>query len=315
MYKVNLVRSLAHRIIRICSPTTVEGELTALRDILAKNGYPGELLYRFVTTDQPTRREGPRPCPLTLRVPWLGSKTEKLVRRANDAVRLAYPAGEVRAVYRTNKAFNLPKDRIPTQSQSNLIYPFECRQCGSRYVGKTAQRFADRISQHVPKHILDAVLDPQRKRPGRPPKKRDNPAEGYQSAVACHLAANADCCRSYRESEFTTMIHSGTLCIQRKVTKFPCFGGLVFRAQFQHFLSAFWRSFFALLLALVSMITITPTLSLSVFSLQRTRLFRTCGELWRTRWELWLYFEMQRRLDLWSFSWSWRRSREAQKWA
>ena len=205
VYKVNLVRSLAHRIIRICSPTTVEGELTALRDILAKNGYPGELLDRFVTTDQPTRREGPRPCPLTLRVPWLGSKTEKLVRRANDAVRLAYPAGEVRAVYRTNKAFNLPKDRIPTQSQSNLIYQFECRQCGSRYVGKTAQRFADRISQHVPKHILDAVLDPQRKRPGRPPKKRDNPAEGYQSAVACHLAANADCCRSYRESDFTVL--------------------------------------------------------------------------------------------------------------
>ena len=67
-----------------------------------------------------------------------------------------------------------------------------------------------------------------------------------------------------------TMIHSGTLCIQRKVTKFPCFGGLVFRAQFQHFLSAFWRSFFAMQLAPVSMITITPTLSLSVFSLQRT---------------------------------------------
>ena len=40
------------------------------------------------------------------------------------------------------------------------------------------------------------------------------------------------------------MIHSGTLCIQRKATKFPCFGGLVFRAQFQHFPSAFWRSFF-----------------------------------------------------------------------
>ena len=113
----------------------------------------------------------------------------------------------------------------------------------------------------------------------------------------------------------STMIRSGTLCIQRKVTKFPCFGGLVFRAQFQHFLSAFWHSFFAMQLALVSMITITPTLSLSVFSLQRTRHFRTCGEVWRTRGELWLYFEMQRRLDLWSFSWSSRQSREAQKWA
>ena len=52
-------------------------------------------------------------------------------------------------------------------------------------------------------------------------------------------------------------------------------------------------------LALVSMITITPTLSLSVFSLQRAWLFRTFGELWRTRGELWLYFDMQRRLDLW----------------
>ena len=61
------------------------------------------------------------------------------------------------------------------------------------------------------------------------------------------------------------------------------------QAQFQHFLSAFWSPFFAMQLALVSMITTTPTLSLSVFSLQRTRLFRTCGELWRTRGELWLW--------------------------
>ena len=65
---------------------------------------------------------------------------------------------------------------------------------------------------------------------------------------------------------------------------------------------SFLALFFAMQLALVTMITITPTLSMSVFSLQRTRLFRTCGELWRTRGELWLYFEMQRQHDLWSFS-------------
>ena len=75
---------------------------------------------------------------------------------------------------------------------------------------------------------------------------------------------------------------------------------------------SFLALFFAMQLALVSMITITPTLSLGVYSLQRTRLLRTCGELWRNHGELWLYFEMQRRLDLWSFSWSSRRSREAQ---
>ena len=110
-----------------------------------------------------------------------------------------------------------------------------------------------------------------------------------------------------------TMIHSGTLCIQRKVTKFPFLGALSSELNFKTFSQLFGALFFAMQLALVSMITITPTLSLSVFSLQRTRLFPTCGELWRTCGELWLYFELQRRLDLWSFSWSSRRSREAQK--
>ena len=147
-------------------------------------------------------------------------------------------------------------------------------------------------------------------------------ATAPESLASLERSSDQDNSRSIRGApqacfgfhEFSpTMIHSGTLCIQRKVTKLPCFGGIVFRAQFQYFLSAFWRPFFAMQLALVSMITITPTLSLSVFSLQRTRLFRTCGELWRTCGELWLYFEMQRRLDLWSFSWSSRRSREAQK--
>ena len=52
---------------------------------------------------------------------------------------------------------------------------------------------------------------------------------------------------------------------------------------------SFLALFFSMQLATVSMSTLTPTLSPSVFSLQRTGLFRTCGELWRTRGELWLY--------------------------
>ena len=92
-------------------------------------------------------------------------------------------------------------------------------------------------------------------------------------------------------------------------------GALSSELNFNTFFQLFLRYFFAMQLALVSMITITTALSLSVFSLQRTRLLRTCGKLWRTRGELLLYFEMQRQLDLWSFSWSSGRSREAPKWA
>ena len=75
----------------------------------------------------------------------------------------------------------------------------------------------------------------------------------------------------------STVIQCSTLCTQRKVTKFPCFCCLVFGAQFQHFWN-FFAHFFAMQLALVSMITVTLISSLSVFSLQRTRRFRTRGE-------------------------------------
>ena len=114
---------------------------------------------------------------------------------------------------------------------------------------------------------------------------------------------------------FCTVIHSSTLGIQRKVTKLSCFWYPLFRTQFQHFLGVFWRSFFAVQLALVSMITITLISSLSVFSLQRTRLFRTRREQGRTRGEQGLYFGMLRRLDLSLFSWLSHWSREAKNWA
>ena len=172
IYRINLIRTLTHRIMRICLPSVVEEEFAVLRGILLKNGYPGHLLYQWVTTDRTERHIGPPLCPLIVRLPWLGRRMEKLVRRINDPVHLAYFASERRVVYKTVCAFNLPKERIPTHSQSNLIYLFEYRQCGSRYVGKTSQRLSERMKQHVPKHLQDP--EPPRKRRARPTPQKKN---------------------------------------------------------------------------------------------------------------------------------------------
>ena len=163
--------------------------------------------WQWVLQDPDQRHVAPKPCPLTLRVLWLGRRTEWLMKRAIDAVRLAYPASKVRAVYSTNRAFRLPKEGLPTHKQSILIYSFECRQCESRYVGQTQQRFCERIKQHVPRHILDSVHESMEKRRGRPPKKRENRAEEYSSAFACHLAANKECCLTYDDSDFRVLAH------------------------------------------------------------------------------------------------------------
>ena len=101
-------------------------------------------------------------------------------------------------------AFSLPKDRPPTLSQSNLIFLYGCRNCGKRFAGTTEQRLADWIDQHVPKHIMTEP-EPGKKPRGRPPKERSNPAEGYDSAIACHLAANKACSRQYEVGDFSVL--------------------------------------------------------------------------------------------------------------
>ena len=44
------------------------------------------------------------------------------------------------------------KDSVPTTQKSCVVYEFSCR-CEARYVGRTTQRLADRIKQHVPTSI------------------------------------------------------------------------------------------------------------------------------------------------------------------
>ena len=44
------------------------------------------------------------------------------------------------------------KDSVPTTQKSCVVYEFSCL-CEAQYVGRTTQRLADRIKQHVPTSI------------------------------------------------------------------------------------------------------------------------------------------------------------------
>ena len=79
-------------------------------------------------------------------------------------------------------------------------------------MGKTFQRLADRIKQHVPRHVVDSICDEPKKRRGRPPRKRKKPDEDYQSAFACHLVSNTDCCENYSDSDFKILAHGRIKC-------------------------------------------------------------------------------------------------------
>ena len=79
--------------------------------------------------------------------------------------------------------------------------------------GRTTQHLSECMKQHVPKHLVESFTHataPRVRKRGRPPKKRENLAEGYQSAIACHLAAKEQCRRHYTDSEFSILARART---------------------------------------------------------------------------------------------------------
>ena len=83
--KTNLIDTLTHRALKICSKSTLKHELDNIRFILVKNGYPeffidsriSKKLLRF----QQSTKEDPKKCPVYLKLPWIGENSLKFERK------------------------------------------------------------------------------------------------------------------------------------------------------------------------------------------------------------------------------------------
>ena len=179
--KVNLVRNLVDRAERICSSSKLAEELDFLKSFFLKNGYPDDLLL-----DKKEKRFGPDKCPTYLSLPWKGNLSLSMSRLVRKIVQQTYYAVHFVPVFTTVRAFTVRKDVLPTQLASKLVYQFECRQCGSRYVGRTLQHLNARIKQHVPLHMLTGsarALRPKRGRPLKNPRPQPSLAQFPSSAI------------------------------------------------------------------------------------------------------------------------------------
>ena len=87
------------------------------------------------------------------------------------------------------------KDSIPTTQKSYAVFEFSCR-CEARYVGRTTQRLADRIKQHVPTSIRkkSSIVREQ------PPHmcKNTNSKTVCESAKG-HLITNPECAKTHTD--------------------------------------------------------------------------------------------------------------------
>ena len=91
------------------------------------------------------------------------------------------------------------KDSVPTTQKSCVVYAFSCR-CEARYVGRTTQRLADRIKQHIPTSIRKKSSTVRE----QPPRlcKNKNTKVNCESAKGQHLLTNPECAKTYPDDNF-----------------------------------------------------------------------------------------------------------------
>ena len=69
--KVNLIRTLWHRAHRICSPELFSNEISQIKVLLNKNGYPQEFINKTINSLNKSKVLGPEKCVMTLKLPFI----------------------------------------------------------------------------------------------------------------------------------------------------------------------------------------------------------------------------------------------------
>ena len=145
--KSNLIGTLVHRVLAICSPSKLPQEIDFIRSILCSNGYPKNLINsrikRKIEEFKLPPKKGPEKCPVYLTLPWIGNISTKFEKQCKTAVSSCFGAVKLRVIFFTKKMLStVPKD----------VYQYVCR-CDCWYVDGISQRLQDRIKQHIPKAI------------------------------------------------------------------------------------------------------------------------------------------------------------------
>lgn len=204
--KLNLIGTLVHRALVICSPNKLPGELDNIRNILVDNGYPIDIVNS--TIDRKIKRfhtpatYGPNKCPVYIHLPWLGTVSNRFEKQISSALNRCYFAVKPCVLFNTRKMLlAIHKDVLPTLQQSHIIYQFSCR-CDSRYIGRTSQRLQDRVKQHVPKSIR---FPPPSQSTSDPVNHSYNETVATSSAIGQHLLHNPVCAEHYNDSMFSVI--------------------------------------------------------------------------------------------------------------
>ena len=158
-YKINLIRTLTYRCLRICSSSSLlQSTLFDLKKTLLQNGYPrGVLSYNINDVLNRQKKKSADPAAtvpkkdVILVLPFLGFQSEVLARRVKSCVSKFYGFVNLKVIFQNTcrvKSFFPYKDRFSRSQRSKIVYKASCWDCDSFYIGKTKRRLHDRKTEH-----------------------------------------------------------------------------------------------------------------------------------------------------------------------
>ena len=89
--KVNLIRCLTFRALKICSDNKIKSEFEQIKNLFLGNGYPEKIIVDTInkTVDKfrnNIRPFGPSKCPFYVRLPWIGSSSQLIADKVPSFV-------------------------------------------------------------------------------------------------------------------------------------------------------------------------------------------------------------------------------------
>ena len=145
LYKFGMVYTLVYRCFRICSDwKKFHAELSFLKTIFRKNGYPENLVKEKVPTVERKR--------LLLVLSYLGvislQTRTKLQQGIKGVLNCCKPEIAFKCPTKFSNSFRF-KDPIPKDFISGVVYKFQCGLCNESYYGESIRHLDIRSEEHI----------------------------------------------------------------------------------------------------------------------------------------------------------------------
>ena len=109
--KVNLIKCLIFRVLKICSDNKINNEFEQIKNLILSNGYPEEVIVDTINKTVNKFRNnfrplGPFKCSVYVRLPWIGSPCQLIANKVSSSVTHCYNVYMVRTIF-TPQSFAL----------------------------------------------------------------------------------------------------------------------------------------------------------------------------------------------------------------